>query len=185
MSQRRRDSPAEPVVDDRWWVDVSGVRSRREDRSSETTAGRFFHTVRDFNQDGAVRRLTENNLTLLSEAQPPEGGWAYVKLVEPPRSKRERERLQRLVALPDYARGVFVDSGGLTRLVITGTPIGARILELALSSTVSFDAWVDGEWVEELLFEDAEKALRALRRSVEHYLSPAQIEHWNAVRARA
>ena len=99
--------------------------------------------------------------------------------------ERELERIKRLVVLPPYARGVIVDCGRSVRLLITGTPVGERLLELALGEAPSFDCWVHQEWVREAVFDDADKALRALRNFIAEYLSPEGIAHAESVAARA
>jgi hypothetical protein len=108
-----------------------------------------------------------------------------VRLAETSYPERELERIKRLVVLPAYARGVIVDCGRSVRLLITGTTIGERLLELALGEAPSFDCWVHHEWVREAVFDDADKALRALRGFIKQYLSPEGIAHAEAVAARA
>ena len=91
--------------------------------------------------------MTDNNLKLLIEANPDEGEWGYVLVGDRPLAQKEADRIREGVALPKYARGAFIDSGRTVRLLVTGTPIGERILELALTKEPSFDCWIDGEWV--------------------------------------
>ena len=100
---------------------------------------------------------------MLAESSPPEGGWAYLGVAADRRPAREYERIKKLVNLPPYARGSVIDLGRAVRLLITGTPLGERILELALNETPSFDCWVHGDWVREELFENQRQAFAALR----------------------
>ena len=145
----------------------------------------FFQVGRDFEQDKAKEDLTDHNLKLLQAADPPEGGWGYVRLAAPPYPERELDRIKKLIALPPYARGVIVDCGRSLRLLVTGTPLGERTLELTLGESPSFDCWVRNEWVREALFEDADKALKTLQRFVREYLSPEGIALAEAIAARA
>ena len=71
---------------------------------------RFYTAAKDFDQEAARTRLTDLNMRLLVEANPPEGGWGYVG-VNPDRvfPKEKRERLTAAVELPSYARGTVVD----------------------------------------------------------------------------
>jgi len=95
------------------------------------------------------------------------------------------ERIKKLVPLPPYARAVIVDCGRSLRLLVTGTPLGERTLELTLGESPSFDCWVRNEWVREALFDDADKALKALQRFMRDYLSPEGIARAEAIAARA
>ena len=97
----------------------------------------------------------------------------------------ERVAGKKRVPLPAFARGVVVDSGRSLRLLITGTPIGERILDLTLNDAPSFDCWVEGEWIREAVFDDADRAIEGLRRFIEQYLSPKSIAEWEARRAQA
>ncbi len=180
------EKPAqEPAVSNRWWVDLGGTEKVKVKRPPGPAGSRFFAVAHDFEQESARERLTDNNLKLLREADPPEGGWGYVRLAETAYPARELERIKKLVALPGYARGVVVDCGRSVRLLVTGTPAGERLLELALGEAPSFDCWVYQEWVEEALFDDADQALRAFRRLIEQYLSPEGIVRAEAIAARA
>lgn len=174
-----------PTVANRWWVDLGGIDKIPVKRAAGPAGSQFFQVAHDFEQERARERLTDNNLKLLALADPPEGGWGYVRLAETNYPERELERVKGLVALPPYARGVIVDCGRSIRLLITGTPVGERLLELALGEAPSFDCWVYNEWVREAVFEDAEAAIRALRRFVKEYLSPEGIAHAEAIAARA
>jgi hypothetical protein len=178
-------APQEPAVANRWWVDFGGSEKRVVKRPPGPAGSRFFEVARDFDQERARERLTDNNLKLLSEAAPPEGGWGYLQLAETTYPERELERIKGLVALPPYARGVIVDCGRSLRVLVTGSPPGERLLELTLGEAPSFDCWVRQEWVREAVFEDADKALRALQQFMEDYLSPDGIARSEAIAARA
>lgn len=172
------DKSRDRTVKDRWWVESGDKERERGKRASGPVGASFFRAGEGYEQDRAHDRLTDTNLKLLHEASPPEAGWGYVQLTPQPYPERERERIKKLVALPPYARAAFIDSGRMVRILVTGTPVGARILELALGEVPSFDCWVDNEWMGEALFEDADTAIAALRRHIAEYLSPEGIERW-------
>ncbi|HVN85058.1 MAG TPA: hypothetical protein VMW17_09460 [Candidatus Binatia bacterium] len=185
MPTKPADSKSEAKVADRWWVETT-PKNRPKPPLTQAPAGTSFFTVaHDFEQDRARERLTDNNLRLVQQANPPEGGWGYVQLAETTYPARELERIKQLINLPPYARGAIMDSGRTIRVLITGTPIGERILELALGEAPSFDCWVDGEWVREALFDDVNAAIKALHRFVVDYLSPEGIAHGRAIAAQA
>jgi len=183
------DQPEEPAVKDRWWVDTGDKRRERAAPVAPVApvvpvGSKFYRSGVGFNQEIARSRLTDLNLKLLMEANPPEGGWGYVQLAETCFPERERERIKEQVALPAYARGVVVDCGRSLRLLITGTPLGQRIIDLTLGESPSFDCWIDGEWVRENLFRDTRSAMQALARSIPEVLSPEGVATWEARRAQ-
>lgn len=180
------EQPDEPAVKDRWWVDTGDKRRERAAPvvPAPPVGSRFYRSGVGFNQDVARSRLTDLNLKLLMEANPPEGGWGYVQLAETRFPERDRERIKQEVALPAYARGVLVDCGRSVRLLITGTPLGQRIIDLTLGEAPSFDCWIEGEWVREQLFRDMRSAMQALARFIPEVLSPDGIATWEARRAQ-
>jgi hypothetical protein len=180
------EKPAQtPTVTNRWWVDLGGKEKLKVARPPGPAGGQFFTVAHDFEQERARERLTDNNLKLLIAADPPEGGWISVRLAETSYPERELEHIKKLVNLPPYARGVIVDCGRSIRILVTGTPIGDRLLEMALGEAPSFDCWVHQEWVHEALFDDGDKAIRALQRFIRQYLSPDSIARHEEIVARA
>jgi hypothetical protein len=153
---------------------------------TQAVAGsRFFKAGIGFEQEPARDRLTDNNLKILKEAMPVEGAWSYAKLSDAVFPARELERIKREVDLPGYARGVIVDCGRSVRLLVTGTPIGERVLELTLGEAPSFDCWVHDEWVREQVFKNGNVAIRAFKRLMQEFLSPEAISLAEEVSARA
>ncbi len=172
----------------KWWVDFGDKEEARQSApvAPVVPVGQKFYTAaKGFEQEAARKRLTDHNLKLLVEANPAEGEWGYVQLAEKPFPADDAARIRDALELPSYARGALIDSGRSVRLLVTGTPIGERILELALAREPSFDCWIQGEWVKEAVFKDRKRALRAFKGFVEHYLSPEGIETWERIRARA
>ena len=185
MSDEPGGSP--PAVKDRWWVETGDKKRERAAPAAvppPPVGSKFYRSGIGFNQETARSRLTDLNLKLLMQANPPEGGWGYVQLAETTFPERERERIKEQIAVPPYARAVLVDCGRSVRVLFTGTPIGQRVLDLTLGDNPSFDCWIDGEWVRERLFRDARGALGALRRYVREYLSPEGIATWESLRAQ-
>lgn len=180
----------EKAVKDRWWVDF-GDKDKDKAPPAPVVAPappvgqKFYRAAKGFEQESARARLTDLNQKLLVDANPDVGQWGYVNLAERPFSVKEADRIRHTVDLPAYARGAFIDSGRTVRILVTGTPIGERILELALTREPSFDCWIQGEWVKEELFKDRKRALRAFREYIERYLSPEGIATWESDRARA
>jgi len=190
MAKRPAEEKAvqKPTVTNRWWVDLGGKEKFKVTRPAGPAGpagSQFFTVAHDFEQERARDRLTDNNLKILMAADPQEGAWSAVRLAETSYPERELDQIKRLVNLPPYARGVIVDCGRSIRILVTGTPIGDRLLEMALGDAPSFDCWVHQEWVQEALFDDADKAIRALQRFIRQYLLPENIARYEDIVARA
>ena len=185
MSDEPEDSS--PAVKDRWWVETGDKKKERPApvvTPAAPVGSKFYRSGIGFDQETARSRLTDLNLKLLQQANPPEGGWGYVQLAETTFPERERERIKEQVALPAYARAVLVDCGRSVRVLVTATPVGQRILDLTLGDNPSFDCWIDGEWVREQVFRDSRGAIGAMRRYIPQYLSPEGIAEWERLRAQ-
>lgn len=198
MSDPKSSDPADsagpnPTVKDRWWVD-SGDKGKNRQKSAPApplakeaapVGSRLYRSAVGFDQETARARLTDLNMKLLIEANPAEGGWGYVQLAETPFPEQEREKIKSRINLPSYARGAVIDGGRSLRLLFTGTPIGERVLDLALTEVPSFDCWINGDWVREEVFENRRHALGRIRRLLEEFLSPEGIELWELLQAQA
>jgi hypothetical protein len=163
-----------PTVQTRWWVDTDETTEGAKATAKgprPPVGSRFFDIGYEFDQDHAKRRLTDLNLKMLDEGRPEADTWRLIRMV--PNEAVSTEHLARLkgrVPLPPGARGVIVDSGRSVRFIITGDPVGERVLEFTLGEESSFDCWIRGEWVREELFRDLEDALHHARPFVERYL---------------
>src|SRR5262245_2377604 len=163
------DRPA--GLENRWWVDQQkDAQGHLIDRPRVPL--RFFRSGIGFEQDRAQRRLTDLNLKWFSEAEGPLGGWARVQMLETQRVTEPRgNTVLAGLPVPTDGRGVLVDSGESLRAIITSAPVGERLVEVRLGIESSFDAWVHGEWVREVLFRNFEEALRRSPRLVREYLT--------------
>ena len=162
------DRPA--GLENRWWVDQQkdehGYLIERE-----RVPLRFFRTGDGYEQHRAQRRLTDLNLKWFDEAPGEPGTWVDLPLLEKARVPAARvEKVKRALPVPPDGRAVLVDSGDALRAIITGSPVGERLVEVRIGRDSSFDAWVHGEWVKEAAFRDAEDCLRRAPRLVRDYL---------------
>lgn len=162
-----------PTVENRWWVDQGkDAAGRPLERPPAQFGGRFFATGAGFEQDRARIRLTDSNLKWLEEAAPPPDSWALVRVLAGERVPDARiDRAKAAIPLPPGGRGVLVDSGTSLRAIVTGQPTGERLVELRLGEDSSFDAWVHGEWVREVIFRNFDDALRRAPALVREYLT--------------
>jgi len=161
-----------PVVD-RWWVDERKDKNGVPlERPPAAFGGRFFRTGAGFEQNRAQRRLTDLNLKWFDEVPASPGAWAVLHLLEQERFPAGKlDRVKGALPIPPGGRGVLVDSGNAVRAIITGTPLGERLVEVRLGEDNSFDAWVYGEWVREVLFHNFEEAVRRTPSLVREYLT--------------
>jgi hypothetical protein len=171
-------APAQPTVENRWWVDGNTSSKRRgptppSERETPPIVGRLFTVGRDFDQDRAKVRLTDANLHILRESNPPEDAWGYLPMTEQRSSKDFLERVRRALRLPRGSRGVLVDSGTSLRAIATGHPFGDRVVELTLGGDSSLDVWSRGEWMTERVFRSKERALREAPHLLSRYLRAA------------
>ncbi|MDG2305904.1 MAG: hypothetical protein P8R42_14910 [Candidatus Binatia bacterium] len=181
----QENAPAEapeenkPAVENRWWVD-SGTKkearggaarqSAEPDGTGPIIGQLFFDVGIGFDQDKAQKQLTDSNLNLIKEANPSEGTWAYMCMIEDKSPPERLAKVKRMLRLPKWARGVLVDAGTSIRAIATGEPVGERIIELSIGSQSSFDAWAGGEWVREKVFRSRERALREGSGLIVRYL---------------
>jgi hypothetical protein len=159
-----------PGLENRWWVDQQkDAQGNPIDRPR--VALRFFRSGAGFEQDRAQRRLTDLNLKWFDEADAAPGGWAIVRTLPNQRVPEPRvNKVKAALPIPSDGRAILVDSGESLRAIITGNPVGERLVEVRLGSESSFDAWVYGEWVREVLFRNFEDAMRRGPRLVRDYL---------------
>ena len=162
-----------PTVENRWWVDQGkDAKGNPLPRPPAQFGARFFHTGEGFEQERARIRLTDSNLKWLEEAHPPADGWTLVHMLARERFPAPKlERVKAALKLPLGARGVLIDAGDSLRAIVTGDPVGERLIELRLGGDCSFDAWVHGEWVREVAFRDLDDALRRAPALVHEYVA--------------
>ncbi len=161
-----------PTVENRWWVDQGKDAAGRPVVRPQARFGhRFFRTGEGFEQTRAQRRLTDLNLKWLDEAPGPTGAWTVLHLHARDRFPASRlARARAALPVPPAGRGVLVDSGNALRAIATADASASRLVELRLGGDNSFDAWVHGEWVREVVFASFDDALRRAPALIREYL---------------
>jgi hypothetical protein len=168
--------PSEKNANDspKWWIDTS--RASTEGRKGDNippAIARFYVTTRGYEQERARAGLVDLNLKMLTAANPNDGELAYVALLAEKAPPDVIERIRRSLRLPTDARGVIIDCGRMVRAIVTGTPVGERVLEFNFNrGEPSFDAWVGGEWREERVFRGVNELHRRIAELLGKYLSP-------------
>jgi len=113
---------------------------------------------------------------MLTDANPQEGELAYLNLIAEKAPPDVLERIRKSIPLPPGARGVIIDSGRMVRVLVTGTPVGERMLEINFNrGEPSFDAWVRGDWKEERVFRSISDLHKRAAGLVHRYLSPEAV----------
>jgi hypothetical protein len=170
-----------PAVENRWWVEQADAKEkeRRAAARADREAGeppknlpgaRLFLIGKNFDQEQARARLTDSNLNFLREANPAECEWAYLATAEGRSPEELILRTKRALKLPPGARGVLVDSGTSLRAIVTGTPVGERMIEVTLGPESCLDAWVKGDWVHEQTFASRDRAFKIAPGLIASYL---------------
>jgi hypothetical protein len=72
---------------------------------------------------------------------------------------------------------VLVDSGQSLRAVVTGIPMNERMLEFNFIAEASFDCWIRGEWMCEMVFKDKYDLLRHAASLLQHYMEKDVMGH--------
>ena len=169
-------------LENRWWVDQQkDERGQLLPRPPAQFGHTFFRSGDGYEQNRAQRRLTDLNHKWFDEAPaPPDGGFALLALVERDFFPRARfDKIRAVLTVPPGGLGVLVDSGISLRAIVTNSPNHERLVELRFGAggtrrpadDNSFDAWVHGEWVREVIFRHFDDALRRAPRLVQTYLT--------------
>ena len=169
-----------PAEEAKWWIDRGPVKEREKREKTQLGQGLIeqwvYQLLKDYKQEQAVRNVVDMNKQLLPgfPAAPREGGYYSLGVGNYPATglAKIKEALQ----LPPYARALAIDAGYSLRILITGEPVGERLLDLNFTEAPSLDYWVGGELVEEGLFASVEQALKRLRGSLHGYLNPPEPE---------
>ena len=157
-----------PNVENRWWVETTFKKPKRAKSETEMpqlpVAMAFYQVARDYDQDRAKEDLTDNNLRIAREANPPQGGWAYVAMTEQHAPANVIKRVKDEFRIPREARGIVIDHGRVVRLLICGPQLEDWMLDITLGDEPSVDAYVWSVMYRERIFRRAEDALRQARK---------------------
>ncbi len=155
---------AKPSIDNRWWVET-GIKRPKSSPPQEPDAAlpvgaKFYVVASGYNQEEAKEHLTDNNLRLARQVDPPFGEWAYVAMTEERCPERIPRRVRHEFTMPEQARGIIVDHGRLVRLLICGPQLEDWMIDVRLAAETSVDVYVWGTLFRERLFRRSRDALR-------------------------
>lgn len=163
-----------PEEEAKWWIDRGPVKEREKN----TQLGRgvieqwVYGLLKDYSQDQAVRNVVDINPRTLKEFLMPAGEWGYLSLGVGKYPDKDLARIKRAIPLPSHARALVIDAGYSVRVMITGEPIGEKLVDINFTEGPSVDYWRSGELVEEWLFPNVEETLKKIRKLLPTYLEP-------------
>jgi hypothetical protein len=173
------DEKTTPVVEEaKWWIDRGPVKEREK----ESALGRgiiekwTYNLLKDYRQDQAVRNVVDINPRVLKDLSVAPGEWGYLSLEVGKYSENGLAKIKSFLSLPSQARALVIDAGYSVRVMITGEPIGATLMDINFTEAPSLDYWINGELVEERLFYSVDDALKRLRGALPGYLNPPAFE---------
>jgi len=173
------DEKTSPIEEVKWWID----RGPAKEREKESQLGRgiiekwTYELLKDYVQEQAVRNVIDINQQLHKELSVSPGEWGYLSLGVGRYPAKGLDKIKKSLQFPSDARALSIDAGYSVRVLITGEPIGERVVDINFLDTPSLDYWVRGQLTEERLFSSIDDALKKLRGSLRRYLtSPMLME---------
>jgi hypothetical protein len=124
----------------------------------------------DYSQDRAVKNVVDINQQLLKEFPNVPGEWRYLSLGVGTYPPAKLGKIKGALKLPGYTRALIIDAGYSVRVLVTGEPVGDKLVDINFTDNPSLDYWMKNELVEEKLFSNFEEALRKIRGSLHGYL---------------
>ncbi len=161
------------VAEVKWWTERDPVR--KPEKKPEPPGGIIekwaYELLKDYNQERAVKNVADINPRVLQYLSLPPGEWGYLSLEVGKYPPGRLAKIKEALRLPPSTRALTIDAGYSVRVLITGEPIGERLVDINFTEDPSLDFWVNGELVEERLFSSVDQALRKIRPSLNQYLA--------------
>ena len=174
MAEEKPNPASEEV---KWWIERGPVREH--EKKPEPNRGIIdnwaYELLKDYNQDQALKSVAGINERVLKHLNVGPREWDYFSFNIGKFSPGKLNRIKEALRLPPYARGLIIDAGYSVRVLITGDPVGERLMDINFPEVPSLDYWVNGELVEERLFSNFDEVLRKLRPVLNRYLSQPPI----------
>ncbi len=167
------DEKITPVEEAKWWIDRGPVKEREQKTQLEQGIIEkwVYAMLKDYNQDQAVRNVVDINRRIIKDLSLPAGEWGYVSLGVGSYPAGGLVKIRGSLPLPPDGRALVIDAGYSVRVLITGEPVGERLLDINFTESPSLDYWVAHELIEEKLFSSVDDALKKLKGSLYHYLA--------------
>jgi hypothetical protein len=168
MADEKTNPPAEEV---KWWIERGPVKER--EKSEALGRGIIekwtYELLKDYKQEQAVRNVVDINPRTLKDLSQAPLGWNYVSLGVGNYPAARLDKIKKALPLPSDARALIIDAGYSVRILITGEPVGEKLLDINFTEGPSVDYWVNNELIEERLFPNVDVTLKALRPALTNY----------------
>ena len=172
------DDKNPPAEEAKWWIDRGPVKER--DKDSALGRGIIekwtYELLKDYSQERAVRNVVDLNPKFLKEITIRPGEWQCLSLGVGNYPPDRLAKIKASLKLAPDARGLIIDAGYSVRVMITGEPIGERLIDINFIEGPSVDFWVRNELIEENLFRSVEATLRYLQTALPEYLRPPKLD---------
>ena len=172
------DEKNPPAEEAKWWIDRGPVKER--DKDSALGRGIIekwtYELLKDYSQERAVRNVVDLNPKFLKEITVGPGEWQYLSLGVGNYPPDRLAKIKGTLKLTSDARGLIIDAGYSVRVMITGEPIGERLIDINFIEGPSVDFWVRNELIEEKLFRSGEATLRYLQTALPNFLNPPKLD---------
>jgi len=166
------EEKTKPAEEAKWWIDRGTVKER--EKPAQPRRGIIeqwaYEMLKDYNQDRAVQNVVDINRRILKEVSVAPGEWVHLNLGVGNYPAQGLAKIKNSLQLPSQARAIAIDAGYSLRVLITGEPVGERVIDINFTEDPSLDYWVNGELVEERLFTSVDDALKKLRGLPHRYL---------------
>jgi len=164
-----------PAVEEvKWWIERGTVREREKKAKppEELIEKWAYELLKDYNQEQALKNVAGINQRIFKNLSFAPREWGYLSLEVGKYPPGRLAKIKEALRLPPYAAALVIDAGYSVRVLITGEPIGERLVDINFTEDPSLDFWVKEELVEERLFSSVDQALRKIRPSLDRYLTP-------------
>ncbi|MGH7768355.1 MAG: hypothetical protein ACREQP_12935 [Candidatus Binatia bacterium] len=172
------DEKTPPAEEVKWWIDRGPVKER--EKSEALGRGIIekwtYELLKDYKQEQAVRNVVDINPRTLKDLSRAPLGWNYVSLGVGSYPADKLDKIKQTVQLPAGARALLIDAGYSVRLLITGEPVGERLIDVNFTEGPSLDFWVKNELIEEKLFRNVDAVLNELRSTLRGYLTTPKLD---------
>jgi hypothetical protein len=168
------DEKVASVEETKWWIDRGPVKERekKEQLGRGVIEQWVYQMLKDYRQEQAVRNVVDINPRLLKELSAASPGWEYRSLEVGTFPQERLAAVKNAIRLPPEARALAIDAGYSLRVLVTGEPVGERVMDINFTEAPSLDYWIGGELVEERIFHNFDDALRRLRSLINRFLNP-------------
>jgi hypothetical protein len=168
------DEKVAPTEEAKWWIDRGPVKER--EKKNQLGRGVIeqwtYELLKDYRQEQAVRNVVDINPRFLKELSSAPLGWRYFSLEVGSYSTEKLASIKNSLRLPPDARALAIDAGYSLRVLMTGEPVGERVMDINFTEAPSLDTWIGGELIEERLFHNFQDALKRLGPLIHRFFNP-------------